>query len=209
MRTCEKCPENNAFVLVYQNVKAHISQAKIQLYARLFELQIPQRLSNSNFHLLFRTHRRIKRRRSDELLYYYANSYDDPWSFPFRQTALLCESRLFPFAYRAENPGRIYILQPFHEVPDKYIKFLRHICQAYGDLSRPNVLKAEEIASTLLKATDTKKDTTDCNIHKSLFLEIILQDKTIRVSSFPIPRKSSESRSRYSKAPSQLRKWLY
>ncbi len=178
---CRQCTLNNAFITVYQKIKAHINLMKQSLYNRLWELQIFQKVNHSNFHLLFKYHKRLSRSRSDELFCHYDNRYDDPYGADLRETSCFCESDLISVVQHSGKVSRNYVCLPYEEAPEKYAKFLIYVCQFYHELSNPNVERLEDLCKELLKPNQPTPDSAQYNIHKSLFERRVLKDRIMHV----------------------------
>ena len=151
------------------------------LYARLWELQIFQKVNQENFHLLHKYHRRASRSQSDEFIYYGDSGFDDPFSMAIRQRLPFCEGNLISVI---QHPGKVcrnHVYLPYEDARDKYVKFITHICQFYKELCSPNVEQLESLCKELLKPSQPNSEATQYNIHKSLFEKRVLKDSIIRV----------------------------
>lgn len=139
-------------------------------------MQILQRLSKSNYLLLLRPTEKLKRSHSNDLFYNDCNNDAYPHSVVF------CREKFLNSGFLAgSNKKQPYFLRAFYEVPDKYIKFLRFIIQAFSELKNDNIEYIESFCKELLKWCHTNQENQQYNMHFSLFFERILRDKLIRV----------------------------
>ena len=186
-RVCKQCTSNNAFITVYQKIKAHISLMRQALYNRLWELQILQKVNKANFHLIYRYHQRLNRSRSDELYYHYDGSstggikFEDPYFCNMKQPSLLCDNDMISVVQHSGKVSRNYVCIPYEEAAEKYAKFVGYICQFYRELNNQNIERLEALCKELLKSNQPPQESTQYNIHKSLFERRILKDCIIRV----------------------------
>ncbi len=158
-------------------MRAHISLMKQGLYNRLWELQIFQKVSHANFHLLYRYHQPVRRSCSDKLFSHAANRFDDPYG-----SSLFCENDIISVVQRSGKVSRNYVCLPYEEAPEKYAQFVAYVCQSYHDLNTLNIERLEELCKELLKSNQPTLESSQYNIHKSLFERMVLKDRVIKVN---------------------------
>ena len=177
---------------MYQRIKHHISQIRQGIYNKLWELQILQKVNFANFNLLYKSHRRIHRVRSNELLYDYSTHPDEALAFPSNRP-------LVPQTHYPSAPTRNYVIFPCKECPDKYTQFLLSLQLSYVEFNGINIEGLELLCKDLLKSCQISQGPIRINIHKSLFSEKIMRDSVIRVLKRDIKRvENSEEREKIS-----------
>ncbi len=189
----EKKVPTSAFIELYQNILQHMRRQKTKLLNRLWELGLPQKLDHHNLRLRFSTHRMITRRHSsgsmDKSTAEIEESIENAAFECPRELILERLSReLHEQKVRtAQDPdcktawGQKYALLPVEEVPEKYAKFLRSLCQCYNSLCVSSAL-LEKLCNKVLRLCQHEPNITGCNIHKSLFMTKVLNNDIIKAS---------------------------
>jgi len=160
---------------------------KTKLLKKLWELNIPQKLTKSNFHFLCAERRVIVRRHSLSDLYD-SNNFEEQISNEIflcpREIIVDRIEKLYAANNTDFNPNLLcsekFVLDNVKFNPEAYAKFLKQICLEYENMcSNCNLL--EKLCNKILRKCHPESNITGCNIHKSLFMSKILNYDIIKV----------------------------
>jgi len=142
----------------------------------MWELEILQELTEKNGNYLFNSHRFIRRRHSTSSLDKKPNtSFNDI----DEKLVILCSKELQVTTKKRKN-RRKFVFQPVNEIPENYAEFLKLILDSYNSLCECTA-ELEKHCQKILSKFQEEPKLEGYSIHKSLFLQIILQDKAINV----------------------------
>lgn len=168
------CSPLKAFLYLYQNIRKQIIWRRTKLHQKIWEINIPEKLTDKNVRLLFVTEKLIQRRHS-------ANSVD---KIKYEQSNDRSNNVMFQpprgILSGSNKSGTKYILQSIQEAPEKYIQFIKALCESYTNFVSSSLL-LEKLCVKLLCAFKPQQTVMGCDIHKSLFMQFILKDKLIKV----------------------------
>lgn len=178
--SCKHCIPNNEFIGIYQIIKEYIDQLKKILYNKLWELQLFQIINSSNHNIIFTNNTNIrniykKRKRRRSLSFEYRPAKINRIAF--------CNLKKYfhSSTNNTEQKNQPVMLKSFNEAQERYRKFLQFLKKVYSNLRNENIEYIEFICRELLKLCNTNQDNQRYNIHNTLFIEKILNDKLINV----------------------------
>ncbi len=183
----ESSTPTNAFIEVYRCMTKHLRRKRQSLLRTLWELELPQELTEKNLHLLFTPRRHIQRSCSVQPI--------DSADVSVDNAVFSCPHNLLEFkgAPPSPNPNpssgiaslgvadtRTFVLAPMHNASAKYAKFCRALCRTWEELCAASG-PLEKYSNKLLRLSQTRSNTEGCHIHKSLFMDVVLHNSIIRV----------------------------
>jgi hypothetical protein len=142
-----------------------------KLWQKLWELNLPQELNKKNYQLLFSTRRDLQRRHS-------ANPIDRV--VPRMEGRLVNELEIEVDPFYQEGSKK-YVLQSVEADPNGYATFLKLLQRTY-DVMCNSTGSLEKLCAKILKLYKPECSIGGRNIHKTLFLFKILEDRLIEVS---------------------------
>ena len=173
----------------------HLRRKRQGLLRLLWELGLPQELTEKNLHLLFVPRRYIQRSCSVQPIDAADLSVENAvFSYPHK----LLETTATKAASLAIADTRTFVLLPTYSAPTKFAKFCRCVCRTWEELCAA-AGPLEKYSNKLLRLSQTWSNTEGCNIHKSLFMDLILHNSIIRVgySSFSCRKSSNEPKASF------------
>lgn len=138
-------------------------------------MQIPQKLTKSNCHFLFKHSEKYSRSRSEDMLINGINNINNHSSIIF------CKEKYLNIANINNNKKQVFVLKSFKDAPDVYYNFLRCLIQTFADIKCNNIDIIEYLCKELLRSCQTNQDVNQFNLHFSMFYEKIFRDRIIKV----------------------------
>eukprot|EP00831_Metopus_contortus_P017180 TRINITY_DN17237_c0_g1_i2.p1 TRINITY_DN17237_c0_g1~~TRINITY_DN17237_c0_g1_i2.p1 ORF type:complete len:321 (-),score=46.66 TRINITY_DN17237_c0_g1_i2:50-1012(-) len=77
-------------------------------------------------------------------------------------------------------PKTLGSLVPIKEKPEQYIEFLIFLCEMYEQIAEVTGSGIEQICQAILAQVNQQHDIVGFDIHKSIFFDVIMKDRTIR-----------------------------